>query len=401
MTETTPAWDFSKARRNRSYKQKDGVATVVSSRIAKSGGWAHSCMVRGDRFTLFSPEEFCPFSDGDRISFDYEEKRLRRGSRMPYNAMVPDSLCLTVPSDLSDKVKGHVYVLSNKSMPGVLKIGFTNGDPAKRAGELSGVTGVPTPFRVEWSLPILGSARAIEQRIHAVLVKKKHGKEFFKVSIDEAQSVARRCYLELYPEAAAELEGSLTASELAAADRRRLLADANARREQAKRDEEAVIAFENSPEQIWRKFGTYEVRLREFSVERRSGTPNIFSKFLGHRYPDWIDVRIYGRHSTDQAYQTWKLDMHGLCDGKRVGIASTMFDKLEDAMSMAKREADRFCAGNQQWIINLPNHLVIEPLPWPEGRRAEKYATMHFTDWPDVQLKPEFGSLPKSPIALP
>ncbi|MDR6587403.1 GIY-YIG nuclease family protein [Agrobacterium tumefaciens] len=391
MSDTTPAWDFSKARRNLKYKQKDGVATGVTSRIAKSGDWAHSCIVGRERFTLFSPEEFCPFSDGDRISFDYEEKKLRRGSRMPYNAMVPDSLRLTVPSDLSDKVKGHVYVLSNKSMPGVLKIGFTNGDPAKRAAELSGVTGVPTSFRVEWSLPVLGSARAIEQRIHAVLSKKKHGKEFFKVSIDEAQSVARRCYLELYPEAAAELEGSLTAAELAAADRRKTITEANARREQAKRDEEAAIAFENSPGQVWKKFGTYEIRLREFTVERRLGMPSIFSKLLGHHYPEWVDVRINGWHSTQR---TWKLDMHGLSDGRRVGIASTFFDKFEDAMAMAQREADRFCAGNQQWIVTFPNHLLVEPLPWPEGREAEKYATMHFTDWPDLQLRPEFGTFP-------
>ena len=61
---------------------------------------------------------------------------------------------------------------------------------------------------------------------------------------------------------------------------------------------------------------------------------------------------------------------------------------------MAQREADRFCEGNQQWIITVPNHLLVEPLPWPEGRQAEKYATMYFTVWPDVQLKPEFGTFP-------
>jgi hypothetical protein len=126
MTDTTPSWDFSKARRNQNYKQKDGAATGVTSRIAKSGNYAHSCVVGGDRFTLFSDDEFCPFSDGDRIAFDYEEKRLRSGSRMSYNAMLPDSLRLTVPADLSDKVKGHVYILSNTSMAGLLKIGLRN-----------------------------------------------------------------------------------------------------------------------------------------------------------------------------------------------------------------------------------------------------------------------------------
>ncbi|WP_107675048.1 GIY-YIG nuclease family protein [Agrobacterium sp. LAD9] len=390
MTDTTPAWDFSKSRRNQKYKQRDGVATGVTSRIAKSGDWAHSCLVGGERFTLFSPEEFCPFSDGDRISFDYEEKKLRRGSRMPYNAMVPDSLRLTVPSDLSEKVKGHVYVLSNKSMPGVLKIGFTNGDPAKRAAELSGVTGVPTAFRVEWSLPVLGSARAIEQRIHAVLSKKKHGKEFFKVTIDEAQSVARQCYLELYPEAAAELEGSLTAAELAAAERRKKIADEHERRERAKREEAERIAFENSPAQIWKRHGTYEVRLREFSVERRPGRPGIFSKLLGHQFPDWIQVQIYG--GTNASDLPWKLDVHGLVGGRHVGRARASFQRLEDALETAKREADAFCRGNQEWTVRFTNTLVVEPVPHPE--QVDRYTVVKLSSWPQVELLPEFGAIP-------
>jgi hypothetical protein len=121
--------------------------------------------------------------------------------------------------------------------------------------------------------------------------------------------------------------------------------------------------------------------------------PGIFSKLLGHHYPDWVDVRIYGRYPSSE---TWKVDMHGLSGGKRVGIASTMFDKFEEAMALAQREADRFCATNQQWIVTFRNHLLVEPLPWPDGRQMEKYAIMHFTDWPDVQLKPEYGTVPKT-----
>ena len=42
----------------------------------------------------------------------------------------------------------YVYILSNESMPGLLKIGYTSCDPRKRAAELF-TTGVPEPFRVE------------------------------------------------------------------------------------------------------------------------------------------------------------------------------------------------------------------------------------------------------------
>lgn len=391
MADSDVPWDFSKARRNQKYKQKDGVATNVSSRVAKSGNHAHSCVVEGDRFTLFSEEEFCPFSDGDRIAFDYEVKRLRSGSRSPYNAIVPDSLRLTVPADLSERVSGYVYILSNKSMTGLLKIGFTNGDPATRAAELSGVTGVPTPFRVEWELPVIGSARAIEQRIHAVLSKQKHGKEFFRVSIEEAQSVARRCYVELYPEAAKELEGSLTAAELAAAEKRKLIADEHDRRERAKREEAERVAFENSPAQVWRRHGTYEVRLREFSVERRPGRPGLLSKLLGHHFPDWIQVQIYGGKPSGDL--PWKLDVHGLVAGRHVGIERASFQRLEDALETAKREADALCRGNQEWNVRFSNELVVEPVPHPD--KVDRYTVMKLSSWPQVELLPVFGVIPR------
>ncbi|MBY5462085.1 GIY-YIG nuclease family protein [Rhizobium leguminosarum] len=390
MTDGTTPWDFSKARRNQKYKQKDGVATGVTSRVAKSGNHAHSCVIGGERFTLFSEEEFCPFSDGDRIAFDYEVKRLRSGSRSSYNAMVPDSLRLTVPADLSERVSGHVYILSNKSMAGLLKIGFTNGDPAKRAAELSGVTGVPTAFRVEWSMPVIGSARAIEQRIHAVLSKHKHGKEFFRVSIDEAQSAARRCYVELYPEAAKELEGSLTAAELAAAERRQQIAEEHERREREKREEAERVAFENLPAQIWKRHGTYEVRLREFSVERRPGRPGLLSKLLGQHFPDWIQVQIYGgKRSGDLP---WKLDIHGLVAGRNVGRERASFQRLEDALETARREADALYRGNQEWVVQFSNELVAEPVP--HLGEVDRYTVMKLSEWPKVELLPEYGAIP-------
>ena len=105
--------------------------------------------------------------------------------------------------------------------------------------------------------------------------KQKHGEEFFRVTIGKAQSIARRCYVELYPEAAKELEGSLMAAELAAAERRKHIVEGHARPDQAKRDEAERIAFENSPAQIWKRHGSYKVRLREFSVALRPGRPGL------------------------------------------------------------------------------------------------------------------------------
>lgn len=93
-------------------------AMLTTTGMSRNPTLMPSCTVGGEKFTLFSNGEFCPFSDGDRIAFDYEVKKLRTGSRMPYNSIVPDSLRLTVPADLSERVSGHVYILSNKSMAG-------------------------------------------------------------------------------------------------------------------------------------------------------------------------------------------------------------------------------------------------------------------------------------------
>ncbi len=43
-------------------------------------------------------------------------------------------------------MQGWIYVLVNSSMPGLAKVGRTTKSPASRAAELSGATGVATPF---------------------------------------------------------------------------------------------------------------------------------------------------------------------------------------------------------------------------------------------------------------
>lgn len=43
---------------------------------------------------------------------------------------------------------GHVYILINANMPGLLKIGMTERTPEERARELSAGTGVSSPFIV-------------------------------------------------------------------------------------------------------------------------------------------------------------------------------------------------------------------------------------------------------------
>ena len=83
-----------------------------------------------------------------------------------------------------------VYVLENPSMPGILKIGYTKGDPNGRANQLSKATGVPTPYKVVFSYNCFNGER-IERATHKHLKKYRinNDREFFNVTIEEAKKV--------------------------------------------------------------------------------------------------------------------------------------------------------------------------------------------------------------------
>lgn len=85
-------------------------------------------------------------------------------------------------------VPGWVYILSNVSMPGMFKIGYTTRDPKGRVAELS-TTGVPTPFILEYYAKV-GNAKATEIAVHSKLSKYRvaTNREFF--TCDLASAVA-------------------------------------------------------------------------------------------------------------------------------------------------------------------------------------------------------------------
>lgn len=84
-----------------------------------------------------------------------------------------------------DKV-GYVYVLSNPSMPGILKIGRSVNGGKQRATALYS-TGVPTPFVLEFEL-LTSDAPYIEKAVHESLARfrLKDSREFFKCEVNEA-----------------------------------------------------------------------------------------------------------------------------------------------------------------------------------------------------------------------
>lgn len=84
----------------------------------------------------------------------------------------------------------YVYVLVNRSIPGMVKIGMTTDTPVKRARDINRATGVPTPWICVWSLKCYAS-RILEQRVHEYLSEYRvaDNREMFYVDSVTAQRV--------------------------------------------------------------------------------------------------------------------------------------------------------------------------------------------------------------------
>jgi hypothetical protein len=99
-------------------------------------------------------------------------------------------------------IRGWVYVLSNRAMPGLLKIGYSTKDPVLRVQELDG-TGLPYPFEVEYDVLVI-SPKNIEQLVHLELADMREAKEFFRLSVSQAVDAISRVLESLEQDAIAE-----------------------------------------------------------------------------------------------------------------------------------------------------------------------------------------------------
>jgi hypothetical protein len=86
-----------------------------------------------------------------------------------------------------------VYVLSNSTMPGYVKIGFTDKTPEERAEQLSKSTGVALPFDVAWAFHCY-NAEQLEKEVHRHLDGQRiaGNREFFDISVNEAKDIINK-----------------------------------------------------------------------------------------------------------------------------------------------------------------------------------------------------------------
>lgn len=85
--------------------------------------------------------------------------------------------------------QGFVYVMTNPSMPGLVKVGRTTRGVEQRASELW-TTGVPTPF-VVFGYFLAPDCEALEMQAHAELseFRVRDGREFFRTEPEFAAGV--------------------------------------------------------------------------------------------------------------------------------------------------------------------------------------------------------------------
>ncbi len=81
-------------------------------------------------------------------------------------------------------VKGWVYIITNRAMPGLVKVGYSMKDPSLRAAELNH-TGNPHPYDVRYEC-LVKNPRDVEQATHGRLACHREGKEWFRCEIPAA-----------------------------------------------------------------------------------------------------------------------------------------------------------------------------------------------------------------------
>ncbi len=95
----------------------------------------------------------------------------------------------SVGTDRAIAMKGWVYVITNKAMPGLIKIGYSMKDPELRATELNH-TGSPHPYVVDYEV-LVNEPRDVEQTVHGRLKNQREGKEWFRCTSEEAIAAIR------------------------------------------------------------------------------------------------------------------------------------------------------------------------------------------------------------------
>jgi DNA-directed RNA polymerase subunit RPC12/RpoP len=156
----------------------------------KNHTWV-KCPHCGQKGFFYDGEVFKDGPDCERV-LEFRLEKKRKAAEEARQRELAETAKEIAEGSQTDGVQpngGFLYVLVNSAMPGLLKIGKTERDTESRAKELSGATGIPTPFVVayeEW----FKDCSAAENYVHAVLASSgcrvADNREFFSAPVKVA-----------------------------------------------------------------------------------------------------------------------------------------------------------------------------------------------------------------------
>jgi len=95
-------------------------------------------------------------------------------------------------------MKGWVYIVINRSLNGLVKVGFSTKDPVLRISDFNNA-GLPYEHELVYCA-LVDNPYEIEQKVHSHLKTHKENKEWFKCSIVTALSAVREIATTIYHE---------------------------------------------------------------------------------------------------------------------------------------------------------------------------------------------------------
>lgn len=195
---------------------------------------------------------------------------------------------------------GFIYVLSNPSMPGLYKIGYTERDVAERAAELSAATGVPEPYIVEAFFPSEAPATD-EAEIHSSLRDfRGTRKEFFRVdlqrALDAIYKVCGRSPRYCRPELHYEIPDERAAREVR--ERAQQKAEAEAKRAKERKETEQIESELHSSKCEYKNLKTL-IELNHLNSYELKKAQHMLAIFPDTHRENLTDLRVWLKECKD------------------------------------------------------------------------------------------------------
>lgn len=163
-----------------SFGEAMGGAAILCGSKAKFNHWFESQRFEknGQRVTA-AERDAAMWGAENPISF-------REGFRSGHGATPQAAMKWALRAARPD-TRDFVYVMTNPSMPGLVKVGITKCSPEIRAKQISQNSGVPTPFAV-FAFFRSAHAASVEKRAHLLMreVRISENREFFAISPEMA-----------------------------------------------------------------------------------------------------------------------------------------------------------------------------------------------------------------------